>query len=354
MTNCPVCQRETNPIKIGAQSYCSICGSVLRTESAAPATTSVAPAPAHRRSMDVAGRPAAALHGRTQTSRVLDLRHANPKPLPAAPTTPTTPTAHRPIPAHGVPAAPPHSTAHERHLAHLDARLAQARQVERSAHIQKFGASIRLPAAMVPVAAPAAPEPRPVIIPAELPRHVITQHEAMTKLTQLPAAAAPAPKPQRPRRTPHFTPSHGRAFATAAAITLMGSYIWLSNYPKLALQNASNQAGLAASLPGYLPSSYSLNSTNTSPGLVTLNFSSPSASEKLKIAQRRTNWDSSSLLDNFVAKAADDYSTVQSQGLTIYLFSNNQASWVNHGIWYSIDGASRLSREQILKIAYSL
>lgn len=142
--------------------------------------------------------------------------------------------------------------------------------------------------------------------------------------------------------------------ATVAAIAIMASYIWLQNYPKLAIQAAGNQAGLAATLPGYLPSSYVLDHTDSTPGLVTLDFTSPSAPETLKISQHRTTWDSGSLLDNFVAKNTDDYGTVQGQGLTIYLFNNNQATWVNHGIWYSIEGASRLSREQILKIAYSL
>jgi hypothetical protein len=134
----------------------------------------------------------------------------------------------------------------------------------------------------------------------------------------------------------------------------MGGYIWLHNYPKLALQNASNQAGVSASLPGFLPSSYNLATTSTAPGLVTLSFTSPSLPDVLKIAQHRTTWDSSSLLDNVVAKQADDYSAVHGQGLTIYLFGQNQAAWVNHGIWYSIEGASKLSREQILRIAYSL
>jgi hypothetical protein len=103
-----------------------------------------------------------------------------------------------------------------------------------------------------------------------------------------------------------------------------------------------------------MPSSYTLAHTNTAPGLVTLQFKSPSASEPLKIAQARTNWDSSSLLDNYVIKNTDDYATVQGQGLTIYLFGHDKATWVNHGVHYSIEGAARLSREQILKIAYSL
>lgn len=170
------------------------------------------------------------------------------------------------------------------------------------------------------------------------------------------AAVTPAKATASPSMRPHLdlSPHNSRNLATAAAVVLMGGYIWLQNYPKLALQSANNKAGLSASMPSFLPSSYNLKTTDTSPGLVTLNFTSPSASEALKIAQARTTWDSSSLLDNFVAKNTDDYATVQGQGLTIYLFNNNHVTWVNHGIWYSIEGASRLSREQILKIAYSL
>lgn len=179
----------------------------------------------------------------------------------------------------------------------------------------------------------------------------------MTKLIQQ-APTAPALASHRRvsawRPNLKLTPNSSRALTTAAAVTIMGGYIWLQNYPKFALQNASNQAGLTATLPSYIPSSYTLAHTDTSPGLVTLNFASPTTSSLLKIAQTRTAWDSSSLLDNYVIKHTDDYTTIQGQGLTIYLFNNNQAAWVNHGIWYSIEGATRLSREQILKIAYSL
>jgi hypothetical protein len=155
---------------------------------------------------------------------------------------------------------------------------------------------------------------------------------------------------------PHFQlPRPGsRTLTTLAAIVIMAGYIWFQNYPKLAIESAGNRAGIAATLPTYLPSSYTLSRTDTSPGLVMLSFNSPSLPDTLKISQHRTSWDSSSLLDNFVAKQTDDYAAVQDQGLTIYLFNNNKATWVNHGVWYSIEGAARLSREQVLNIAYSL
>jgi hypothetical protein len=179
--------------------------------------------------------------------------------------------------------------------------------------------------------------------------------------TAIPTAPLPAqPAPAKPASIspyrPHLklAPQAGRVAAISAAVVIMAGYVWVQNYPKLSLQAASSRAGLSAGLPGYVPSSYNLAHTDTAPGLVTLNFTSPNITEPLKITQAKTSWDSSSLLDNYIIKHTDDYSTVQGQGLTIYFYGQNQASWVNHGVWYSIEGAARLSREQILKIAFSL
>ncbi len=363
MTNCSVCQRDTSPIKIGGQIYCSICGGTIGPDSDQPTPA------ARRLSLDLSARTrtnvltakpttkpippthirasgAEALHARVKPSRVLDLRKSS-----ATPDTIKQATQ----PTHDTPAAPPNSTAHERHQAKFVERFEKARQITRSPSINKFAGDIRTS------------QPSPAVVPSpkpapqqhnELPVLAATHHEAMSRLPR--NTPAPTPIPSTPKADPAWrphldlSPSNNRKLATAAAVVLMGGYVWLQNYPKLALQSANNKAGLSASMPAFLPSSYSLTATDTSPGLVTLNFTSPSATEALKIAQARTTWDTSSLLDNFVSKNTDDYATVQGQGLTIYLFNNNHVTWVNHGIWYSIEGAGRLSREQILKIAYSL
>lgn len=331
---------------------------------------------------------------RTGRPGVIDLRSGE-KPAAAEPAKIAHPTNHTPA-SHSGAGTPASNARHE--TAYQD-RLHAARQISRSPLVNKFGGDIRVHAAEAPAAEPApvasatttptAPPRRPVAASpaptavaavvatkpaaaaaaaptpatldlstpaAALPPQAATQHEAMTRLTPTEPTPLPAPTATKPAWRPHLglAPNRSRILTTAAAIAIMGGYIWLQNYPKLALQNASNQAGVSASLPGYLPSSYNLIATKTSPGLVTLDFTSPSVSEVLKIAQHRTSWDSNSLLDNFVAKQADAYSTVHGQGLTIYVFGQNQATWVNHGVWYSIEGASKLSREQILKIAYSL
>ena len=134
----------------------------------------------------------------------------------------------------------------------------------------------------------------------------------------------------------------------------MAAYVWTQNYPKMALQSADNQAGISATLPSFMPSSYSLTRTAVGPGAITLSYGSPSVATVLKIAQTRSTWDTDSLLENVVSKEADDYAAVQGEGLTIYMYNDNEATWVNHGILYNIEGAALLSRNQILNIAYSL
>jgi hypothetical protein len=348
--------------------------------------TDLAPRPAAAASASVprpaaAPKPAAALHNRAKPSHVLDLR-----PTPSSADTPATPVTHT---TH-TPAALPKSTAHERHIAQFTDRFDRAKQFSRSPHVSRFADNLGhltaqaltttnlTPAELRPTdEPPGLPHYAPARTPAtgtlatsapatsapaasrEMPHQAVAQHQAMARLAvpQSPPPAMHTPAPTaKPAYRPHLSlsPHAGRLAAISATVAILGGYVWLQNYPKLALQAASNRAGLTASLPGYVPSSYNLARTDTAPGLVTLRFTSPSLPDTLKIAQAKTAWDSSSLLDNYIIRNADDYTTVQGQGLTIYLWGNNQAAWVNHGIWYSIEGATRLSREQILKIAYSL
>ncbi len=135
----------------------------------------------------------------------------------------------------------------------------------------------------------------------------------------------------------------------------MGGYIWLNNFNTLSVKSAAKKAGIEASLPGYMPNSYSLaGPVAYGQGFVTLDFKSPNASTPLTITQRRSNWDSTALLQLYVHPKSNSYVSVASQGLTIYLYDNNQATWVNKGLQYVIAGDTRLSREQVLKIATSM
>jgi hypothetical protein len=197
--------------------------------------------------------------------------------------------------------------------------------------------------------------------PVELPNSVATQVDAMASMRlPQPAAATPQMSPadalQMAMSTPvkpQFTPA--TAIAAVAVVTIMGGYIWVSNYPKMTVKAAGSKAGVEASLPNYMPASFDLgNRVSYSPGELSLDFHTSTHAENVHITQRNTSWDSSSLLENFVTKKTEQYSAVEGQGLTVYMYGAGQASWVNHGIWYTIDGNNRLSRDQLLKIIYSL
>lgn len=364
----------------------------------APAAVQAPPTPADRpvvtpittaRTMQDVMRPAAAYH--------------NPAPAPAAPA-PAEPEL-KPITEHTtapVPAAPTPNPAPQPTAAPASGRLATAQAVPKSDSIVKFhdplpaGADPQpptpqpvtvtpapspepelpaaAPAAAVPapptvsaappaapapiVAAPApAPEPTPAPAPVpELPPQAATQHEALSKLAEQPmtskeeafklamaAASASAAKP-----------NPMAVGAAALAVVVMGGYIWLQNYPRMQLSAAAGRAGFTASLPGYVPSSYKLDRpAKATSGLVSLHYAAPGL-PGITINQQVTSWDSSSLADNYVAGQDPSFSTVEGQGLTIYLYGSGKAAWVNHGIWYSITGATRLSRQELLKLAYSL
>lgn len=146
--------------------------------------------------------------------------------------------------------------------------------------------------------------------------------------------------------------------ATFAVALLLFGYVTYLNIPNMALRVASVKAGFDANMPGYSPSGYSFaGPVAYSPGQITIEFDSNTDDRSYDITQRQTNWDSKSLLDNFVKKdvASDSqYSTFYNQGLTVYIYNGSNAAWVSGGIWYTVSGNSLLNSEQLLRIAASL
>lgn len=365
---CSVCQHDTRPIKIGPNAICSVCGTQYPTmkdtgiktmdiRRKPVAKSADAPTPTTPPTLN---KSAESMHHRG-SAHTIDLRVEKLEPEPSAA------VIHHETPRAKAPTAAPKT----RHLAEFTDRFDRAKQYGKSAQISRFGpdqehAQDKFGAptlsALLHPAESAKPQAQTPAIPhhapleaatPQMPHLAITHHEAMAKLAPTPPPPMPAAKTAFTAPRFALSPSAGRIMATATAIVIMAGYIWVQNFPKLALQSADSRAGIAASLPGYVPSSYNLSHTVTAPGAVTLNFSSPS-SPSLTITQKQSNWDPSSLLDNYISKNTDDFSTVNGEGLTIYLFGQNQATWVNRGIWFNISGATQLSKDDLLKIAYSL
>jgi hypothetical protein len=141
-----------------------------------------------------------------------------------------------------------------------------------------------------------------------------------------------------------------------AALFATGAYIWKVNYPSLAFKIASAKAGISATMPGYVPAGYNLGGRiQTNPGTVSYSLLGNSNDNRISVTQTKTDWDSQALAENYVAPKAENYLALQAQGLTIYVMGKNEATWVNKGTWYKLDGKGQeLNQDQIIKIATSL
>jgi hypothetical protein len=355
---CQACRRETTAVTIAALPYCALCGSRLGDDQPVATTRT-------KRNLDVRqggqavvstrGTGAHHLHERTtRSAHTIDLRDkpaARPKakrsrqilqstPVPTVAQIAPPPAIGPVALSHHTPGLPqeikPPSIDRQPHdPSRVAERHARAKAISRSQHVSRFGNG----ATRLPDPEPAAAEITP-LAPVFTPS-AATVHSGLARY--IPSNTAVIKPPRR-----------RQIIGVAAAVAIMTGYVWLENYPKLQLQAAAARAGVAATSPSYLPSSYNLTSTTASPGLLTLSFKSPSQPAALTIGQAKTNWDTKDLLDNYVATNDPNYSSIIGQGLTVYLFNQNQAAWVNHGIWYTIKGTAQLSQDQILKIAYGL
>ncbi|MCA1807798.1 MAG: DUF4367 domain-containing protein, partial [Actinobacteria bacterium] len=124
--------------------------------------------------------------------------------------------------------------------------------------------------------------------------------------------------------------------------------------PYLSVQIASSQSDVAASLPEYKPSGFELNkNVEYSPNHIALQYDSISDNRTFRINKEKTDWTSESLRRSFV-ETKGLYQAVPSNGKTIYIYNESNATWVDGGVWYNIEGSSSLNSDQLLRLANSL
>lgn len=228
------------------------------------------------------------------------------------------------------------------------------------------------PTTVVPPVATVAPTPAtpaPVSAPMSAPSSVAPPTQASpivppsspTQVAPSPPAAQPtmASVPTSPAAAPAAPAKGVRASSVALSLVgllLVGGYIWQVNYPNLALKVAGSKAGISANFPGYVPNGWKLSGNiQSSPGNISYNIANAKGGKSLQVSESKTNWDSQALAENYVAPKAENYLALQAQGLTIYLYDGNQASWVNNGTWYRVEGSGHgLSQDQVIKLATSL
>lgn len=139
------------------------------------------------------------------------------------------------------------------------------------------------------------------------------------------------------------------------AILLLAGIVGYMNMPLLSLKLAASRAGVNARLPGYSPAGFTFGNLSYGPGNVTVSYTAgPGSDRKFDITQKVSDWDSQALLTNFVASANKAYQTYERAGRTIYFYGDNTATWVDGGIWYTVNGNNSLSKNQLLDMAGSL
>ncbi len=207
----------------------------------------------------------------------------------------------------------------------------------------------------------AAPAPTVPLAPASVqPNPAGNPTPAVASVMANSASTAGAPAAASTPISPAAAPAKGLKASSVAlslvGLLLIGGYIWQVNYPNLALKVAGSKAGISANFPGYVPNGWKLSGNiQSSPGNISYNIANTKDNKSLQVSESKTDWDSQALAENYVAPKSSNYLALQAQGLTIYLYDGNQASWINNGTWYRIEGdAKGLSQDQVIKVATSL
>ena len=142
--------------------------------------------------------------------------------------------------------------------------------------------------------------------------------------------------------------------ATSFACLLVTGFIGYQNLANVKLQYASSRAGFHAALPSYQPAGFSVGQLTYQTGAVSVNYHSNSDDRAFAIMQRPSAWDSQALRDNFVASNGEQYHVAVSGGRTIYLYGDNNATWVNGGVWYQVQAGNSLNERQLTQLASSM
>lgn len=202
---------------------------------------------------------------------------------------------------------------------------------------------------VVPVAEPPIPAPSPS-------ESVIQKALANASSHQQPKVKAHKVKrSHRIAKKLHIKPKTLHAFGTALIVLSIVGVIGYANAGAIQVKIAATRAGVAAKTPGYEPAGFGLSSAiSPQPGEVTIDYKSNSDDRAFKVSQSNSSWNSETLLQNFINAQNRTYQTFQNNGKTIFVYDNGNATWVDGGVWYKIEGNSSLNSDQLLRLAGSL
>lgn len=281
------------------------------------------------------------LHHRTQPAKTL-MRNAVKKP--ASNERVMSIRANKPL---------QHLPEHDTPLAPVD-RIERSHRISKSPQISRFGDAQHMVHKKTTHAAPKAAPHHHVAAEPELPIASFLEDALNNASSHL--QISPKPTKRHHKMAKHLGVSPSAFISVSLALLAFVSLgAWtIRRAPSLAVQVASNQAGVRASLPAYQPSGFALNGhVQYAKGKVVLSFKSKSDSRAYTLTQQNSTWNSESLQDSYLKQTGQSYHVEEQQGKQIYLYGDSDASWVDGGVWYQVQGQSALNTDQLLKIAAS-
>lgn len=236
-------------------------------------------------------------------------------------------------------------------------KLARAKVIQKSALVRRFGD-------MVPFK-PAQPRQdekpqKAARVQAAATATAITSSTLSSGLANADSHEQPKTKRLRPHvrlaKRLKISPRVLSAGSLLLAGLVIGGFFAYQNVPNLTMRLASAKAGVHGTLPGYQPAGFALNGRIAyKPGQITIGYKSNSDSRNFTITQSTSSWNSETLVQNYDAlKNNSSYLAVPTKGKTVYIYSGSNATWVDGGIWYKIEGDSQLNSDQLLSLANSM
>jgi hypothetical protein len=247
-------------------------------------------------------------------------------------------------------------------------RRARANAVVKHNHVKRFGVlkaskpHAAKPHTIVAKARPMQTRAKAAAASAPLPSMVASaSHQRLERMLDEALVRADAHK-QMLRKRSHNPfvrfnrlPKWLTAIIVLLILLLVAGFVAWRDVPQVAIRVAGQQAHVKAGLPGYTPAGFSVTGPiSHSGGTVTIQYKSADSGYSYDLAQRSSSWNSTSLAANVLGPNSQ-VQTSQVQGTTVYIYGkNNDATWVNNGVWYTITNHASLSSDQILRIVQSL
>ncbi len=162
----------------------------------------------------------------------------------------------------------------------------------------------------------------------------------------------------RRRKLAHRLGITPRAMAVSSSVlagVLLVGFFAIQNVPNLSMRVAAARAGVHASMPAYQPAGFSFKGPiQYGNGQVTISFASNTDDRNYSVIQKETRWNSDALLTNYVVAENKQYQTYVDRGRTLFIYDGSNATWVDNGIWYQVKGDSKMTTDQLVRIAASI